>query len=97
MRLVLLSEVSEVNASGNENGRKGRTQRQESLPSTRKIFSTACWMLGAILYCERAGLVCNDRLCSHKDERSVGFEKIDANCEVQRESEFMRTRKSCSS
>ncbi len=78
---------------------KGRTRWQESLPSTRNIFSMAqCWMLGAILYCERAGLVYDDRLCSHKDKRSVRFEKIDANCEaIRSESEFMRTQKSCSS
>ncbi len=55
----------------------------------------ACWMLGAILYCKRAGLVCDDRLCSHKDEWSVDFEKIDVNCEaIRSESEFIRTRKS---
>ncbi len=71
---------------------KGHTRQQESLPSTRKIFFMACWMLGAILYCERADLVCDDRLCFHKDEQIVGFEKIDANCEaIRRESEFMRT------
>ncbi len=36
--------------------------------------------------------------CTYKDERSVGLEKIDANCEtIRSESEFKRTRKSCSS